>query len=217
MTRKTDILLRQSQELMTLRERSTSNITSSSNAFLTFLGLVSAALALFIKETGLDDFSFPKLIILISVGLAVFWYGCFIHHHIWAFFINQIFYTRKINLTRAYLIRGQKMLKRILLPTEGDTPGFNDQGVLKEEFSKIGVVHWIKCTNIVVVSLLSYAISMLVLGSHCMNASNNICISLIIAIIGAGIALIFHDIHEKKVQNNARDKWSDEIKFKDLA
>jgi len=41
-------LLNQSKELLTFRERNTNNIISSSNAYLTFLGLAATALALFV-------------------------------------------------------------------------------------------------------------------------------------------------------------------------
>jgi len=217
MDKKTDILLRQSQELMTLRERSTSNITSSSNAFLTFLGLVSAALALFIKETGLDDFSFPKLIILISVGLALLFYGRHIYLHIWSFYMNQIFYTRMLNLTRAYLSKRQNMSQRILLETNGNTPGFNEQGVLKEKFSTFGVVCWIKWTNILVMFWLSFAFSMLfVPGIPFINASCKNIAPWIVASIGAGIVFILHECYENKIQKKAIDEWNIRIENKEL-
>lgn len=217
MTEKTDILLKQSDELMILRERSINNIISSSNSFLTFLGLVGTALAVFINKSNSNK---PvEHIVLIIAGIVVFSYGCFIYHHIWSFYVNQIIYTRKLNLTRAYLVRNRDFVRRILLPLDGDTPEFNKQGHLGEDFSKKGTVSWIKWINSVSMSMLVFAFLSFypsILNLPWFVKIIFIQLSLIFGIFGGILTFLGHEKHDKDILKKAEEEWNHLIEDKDM-
>jgi hypothetical protein len=214
-----NFLLNQSKELLTFRERNTNNIISSSNAYSTFLGLAATALALFI------DFQEPtsqgerinliEQIIMIFAGIAILLYGCFIYRHIWSFFINQTIYTRKLNMTRAYLSKEKISPFRVLLPTSSESPGFDDLGHLGEKFSENGVVSWIRIANSLVVFLLVIGFITLInriafLGG--LLKTLVLIISIILAIAGFFTSYALHDKFDRSRIIKAEEYWN--VSFK---
>jgi hypothetical protein len=226
MTKRSEILFKQADELLSLRERSIQNIGASSSAYFTVLSLVFTALALFLKtekSTFLNPFQ-QKIIII--AGVAVFFFGWIIRKNIWSSYVNQIFYTRMLNMTRAYITENQDMSDQILLPVRGDEPEFDKKGFIGQMFSKNDVVCWIKWTNSVVMGLLIFAVSMfgfkkvvdLIPVKSCWVGISKIIASLTFGVTGFFWGLVIYLLQEKydkKVEKIAAEEWSKLIRDKE--
>jgi hypothetical protein len=223
MGKKRKILFKQLEELMILRERSIENIYSSSNSYLTFLGLTITALAIFIDISNPNDvierIELIKHIILVFIGIAVCFYGWFIYHHIWSFYVGQIKYTKMINMTRAYLTKELEMSEKLLLPTSRNRPSFDDQGYLGKKFSKNGVVSWIKWANSIIAFLTIFAFVTLFEWIPAIRGSEifrlyAIIMAFISSLIGAVWIQLIHNRFNREFLRKAKKDWIKNIACK---
>ena len=86
-----EFLYKQSEELFKYRERSIESISSTYNAYVKFLPILAAAIGFFIQidERVLESRIF--WIVIFFTGIAMFAYGCYIHHLLISSYINLIF------------------------------------------------------------------------------------------------------------------------------
>lgn len=213
MSKNNDFLFKQLDELYKLRKENIENIGAASNAFLTFLGLVFAGLAIFIRDWDFDKNSIDKLLVLIFAGIVVFFYGYFIRNHIWVSYINQINYTKKLNMTRGYLARGLPALRQnqILLGIDSNEPEFNKRGVTgNKTFSKDDVVCWIKWTNTIIATLVVWGVCILFFNAPCIcTLFGHIAkkISIVSAFILGIIIFVKQEKDDEKFITDAKNDW----------
>jgi len=147
---------------------------------------------------------------MVFAGIAIFLYGCFIYRHIWSFFINQTIYTRKLNMTRAFLSKERISQCKVLLPISSEIPGFNEMGHLKQEFSKKGEVSWIRLANSIVIflTILGFLTLLNKLNLPCgFLRIFYIWISIIFSFIGFMTSYFLHNNYDQKIINGAENYW----------
>lgn len=213
-----DILLKQSEELLKYRKRSKESIASSYNAYTTLLPILAAAIGFLIKANGGDFINDNLWIGLFLTGIVVFVYGCYIHHLLISSHINLTIYTKKINLTRGYLITNKKMKNKILLPYTPKEPEFGKQGFLEENFSKMGVVAFMRWVNSFILFLSSTILFFILLTIYTNIWTTPYCspyiISIFLGIIFGYVSHTCHQNHYNEKLKEAEDKWKNEIKDK---
>jgi hypothetical protein len=198
-------LYKQAEELFKYRERSIESISSTYSAYVKFLPILAVAIGVFIKidDNVLTDSIF--WIVIFFTGIAVFTYGCYIHHLLISSYINLNIYTKKINLTRSYLMpTGYE--NKTLLPYTAKEPNFGEQGYLEEDISKIGVVAFMRWANSII-AFISFSILFYLLLLLCKEFWLELeCCKLISSVF---FGLIFGYIsyeHHKKHYNEKIDK-----------
>ena len=218
--RKDDILLNEYRELSILRERSIKSIASSANAYYIILTIVIAAIGLFIKDIEIPNSQISILhveIVILCIGIALYRFGWFIYHLLISSHINLTSYTRKLNLTRGYLVAGKDLNHKILLPTD-DESEYGITGPFREEnINKKGVVGVVKIINSIIIGLTFLFLAFFF--SRFSNTEIDQCcfhsISILSGLLSGGVSLIIHNEHFNNMIKKAEKKWECDIKHKD--
>ncbi len=216
------ILLKQSEELFSLRERNINNIGSSANSFFTFLGLVLTALAIFLDDNDPTLINSTQHIVLIIAGIIVFGFGIFTRQNIWSSYTNQIYYTRMLNMTRAYLIYDRSLTNKILLPIRSDEPEFDTKGFLGQKFSKNDIVVVLKWINSFVFAITIYAFLTLISRQELLQKYEilkNIStfpINLFLILFIFYSCMIVHNEYDENIKIKAENEWKRKIQNKSL-
>lgn len=210
MAERSELLLKQAEELFSLRERNIQNIGSSASSYFTVLGLILTALAILLDQQDLAHIDPFLYIVLIIAGIAIYCFGWFTRKNIWSSYVNQLFYTRKLNMTRFYLAKiiNTDIEKHILLPIDGNTPKFDEKGFLGQTFSKDDVVRVLTFTNTFTVFATVFGITMLILNNL---GGIHIIISIGAAFGVAGIIYDNHDQYDIDIKNDANTEWEKRI------
>jgi hypothetical protein len=212
MNKKLEILLNEYKELSLLRERSIKNIEECIRTYITFLGFVITSIA--IGSTG--ENSGKTIIQTTTIAVAIL-VGIFIHHWIISSNINQTMYTRKLNLTRKYIIDKRRIDRLIHLPTSGDRPNFDNLGFFGEKLSVHGVLGLVKIINGILSGVLLVYIFLLIrsIPANIFFYSPEFWIqTLFIGVVIVSLVFCLHNCHNQKMIERAEKQWAIEIQEK---
>lgn len=227
---KREFLWKQMEELFKLRERNIETMGGVHKAYLTFLPILGATISLILTIDKMIVFTKVFWITMILLGFATFFYGLSIFNKEILTHINQVIYTKKINMTRRCLIETEDFKKIRLLPTYAKRPAFGTTTYLEKDLSTVGIIHFLKWVDSIVIFLtfialfwtITYWGNLFSYKEILNNSTNNEyptlifnCYLIICLIISFGIGLVsFHAIHMRKFKSlniEARNKWNNEL------